>query len=525
MDLNEMLDLILLSGSKISRIEGKRLYQNKLVSDIKGKKIESIYHIYGKVKDEKIDKYYNVHIKVDLRNKKMAGGNCSCEDYIENKNLHRDFKCKHMMAVAYKFYMLAKKDKKKKGTKEPIKIEKIQVRIEPRLKAIKENGIEKYIAEFWIGDNSLALMKSINEFIYCMENKRFLSLNDNFVYNPHKHILNEEAEKIISYINKKISSKDSKEKRIIGRYFEIKAQDLKEFLMLLENNKSIFFNYDYVNYKAEVIKEMLPIHFNIKLKEEKISVTTTNKMPIPLNNSLDAFLYDRKIYVPNEEQIKFLKVIYKPLMDKGQVILANNEENLVKILRILSNITEDISLGEGVKRLVTSLIKPEFYFTKVNDDIYCKVDINYSIGKITLLKDINKLSFIRDNIYEEKIVMEMEKLKFIRDDNKFKFIGEDEDIYNLLSIRFKELLKEGKVYLTKDFKDIRLIKGKDLDYSFIEEDEGYYFKVKGFTIKELNSALHDMKNKKGFYKTKNNNYLDLKDKTVIRILNILDSLD
>ena len=61
-----------------------------------------------------IDKYYNVHIKVDLRNKKMAGGNCSCEDYIENKNLHRDFKCKHMMAVAYKFYMLAKKDKKKK---------------------------------------------------------------------------------------------------------------------------------------------------------------------------------------------------------------------------------------------------------------------------------------------------------------------------------------------------------------------------------------------------------------------------
>ena len=520
-----MLDLILLSGSKISRIEGKRLYQNKLVGDIKGKKIESIYHIYGKVKDEKIDKYYNVHIKVDLRNKKMAGGNCSCEDYIENKNLHRDFKCKHMMAVAYKFYMLAKKDKKKKGTKEPIKIEKIQVRIEPRLKAIKENGIEKYIAEFWIGDNSLALMKSINEFIYCMENKRFLSLNDNFVYNPHKHILNEEAEKIISYINKKISSKDSKEKRIIGRYFEIKAQDLKEFLMLLEDNKSIFFNYDYVNYKAEVIKEMLPIHFNIKLKEEKISVTTTNKMPIPLNNSLEVFLYDRKIYLPNEEQIKFLKVIYKPLMDKGQVILANNEENLVKILRILSNITEDISLGEGVKRLVTSLIKPEFYFTKVNDDIYCKVDINYAIGKITLLKDINKLSFIRDNIYEEKIVMEMEKLKFIRDDSKFKFIGEDEDIYNLLSVRFKELLKEGKVYLTKDFKDIRLIKGKDLDYSFIEEDEGYYFKVKGFTIKELNSALHDMKNKKGFYKTKNNNYLDLKDKTVIRILNILDSLD
>ena len=55
-------------------------------------------------------------------------------------------------------------------------------------------------------------MKSINEFIYCMENKRFLSLNDNFVYNPHKHILNEEAERIISYINKNISAKIPREK-------------------------------------------------------------------------------------------------------------------------------------------------------------------------------------------------------------------------------------------------------------------------------------------------------------------------
>lgn len=525
MDLNEMLDLILLSGSKISRIEGKRLYQNKLVSDIKGKKIESIYHIYGKVKDEKIEKYYNVHIKVDLPNKKILGENCSCEDFLDNKYVHRNFKCKHMMAVAYKFYMIAKKNEKKKGSKEPIKIEKVSLKIEPRLKAIKENGHKKYIAQLWIGDSSLALMKSINEFIYCMENKRFLSLNDNFLYNPHKHILNEEAERIISYINKNIISKDSKGKRIIGRYFEIKAEELKEFLMLLEDNKSIIFNYDYVNYKAEVIKKVLPIHFNIKIKEGKISVTTTNKMPIPLNDSLDVFLYDRKIYVPTKEQIKFLKVIYKPLMDKGQGMIANNEENLVKILRILCNITEDISLGEGVKRLVKGLIKPEFYFIKADDEIYCKVDINYPVGKITLLEDVSKLSFIRDKIYEEKIVMEMEKLKFIKEANKFKFIGQDEDIYDLLSVRFKELLKEGKVYLNNAFKDIRLIKGKDLEYSFIEEKDGYYFKVKDFTIKELNFVLNQMKNKKGFYKTKNNNYLDLKDKTVIRILNILDSLD
>ncbi|MCQ2969892.1 MAG: SNF2 helicase associated domain-containing protein, partial [Clostridium sp.] len=398
MELNEMLDIILLSGSKISRIEGKRLYQNKLVSDIKGKKIENIYHIYGKVKNEKIEKYYNSHIKVDIYNKKISGVNCNCDDFLDNKDIHRDFKCKHIMAVAYKFYILAKKNTKKKVIKEPVKLEKIELKIEPRLKFIKENCNEKYIAEFWIGDSSLALMKSINEFIYCMENKRFLSLNDNFVYNPHKHILNEEAKRIINYINE--------QKKVDGRYFEIKPKDLKNFLMLLDNNKSISFNYNYVNYKSKVIKEVLPIHFNIKLKEGNISVTTTNKMPIALNNSLEAFLYDRNIYVPNKEQINFLNIIYNSLMEKGQITFVNNPQNLVKILKIVSNITHDISIGEGIKKLVKGLIKPEFYFTKVNNEIYCKVDINYPIGKITLLKDTNKISFIRDKIYEEKIVME-----------------------------------------------------------------------------------------------------------------------
>ena len=52
------------------------------------------------------------------------------------------------------------------------------------------------------------------------------------------------------------------------------------------------------------------------------------------------------------------------------------------------------------------------------------------------------------------------KFQFIRDDSKFKFIGEDEDIYNLLSVRFKELLKEENIQNIKA--DVLLFQaGKD----------------------------------------------------------------
>ena len=531
MDLNELLDVILMSGSKVSREAGKKLYKNKSVSDIKGKRIDNLYHIYGKVKDEKIDKLYNVHIKVDLKYKRVEGCTCSCTDYLSNKEIHPGFKCKHIMAVAYMFYILAK-GKEKKQNKENkenkpknTNLEKVELAIEPRLKHISDRGQDKYIAEFWVGESSMALIKSINEFIYSLENKRFLNLNDNFTYNPHKHILNEEAARIIKYLNSRIEIKGSTEKKIVGRNIEITGDELKEFLRLLDDNKTIMINYNYINYKTELIKGKLPIHFNVKLTEGKINVTSTNKMPVPLTKKLEAFLFDRKIYLPAAEQIKYLLAIYQPLLDKGQVVLSNTKDNLLKIINILSKITEDISLGEGIKRLVTEFIKPEFYFNKTDQDIYCKVKINYGIGTITLLKDINQLNFLRDARYEEKLVMEMERLKFIRSDGQFKFIGEDQDVYELLSTNLKELLNNGGVYLSKSFKEMNLINGDDLELEFFDEAGDFDFKMKDFTIKELNSALFAMKNNKGFYKTKKNNYLDLNDKRVIKILNVLDSLE
>ena len=46
-------------------------------------------------------------------------------------------------------------------------------------------------------------------------------------------------------------------------------------------------------------KEILPLIFTLKLENDSVNLTTKKKLPIPLSNKFDVFLYDRKIYLPS----------------------------------------------------------------------------------------------------------------------------------------------------------------------------------------------------------------------------------
>ena len=54
MNLKELVDKVLDSGSNFNRKEGESIFNKGLASNIKSKKIDFIYNIYGKVKSEKV---------------------------------------------------------------------------------------------------------------------------------------------------------------------------------------------------------------------------------------------------------------------------------------------------------------------------------------------------------------------------------------------------------------------------------------------------------------------------------------
>jgi hypothetical protein len=62
---------------------GEEVLENGLVSNIKGKKIENIYHIYGDILNHIDEVEFKTHIKINLLSKKVEGVRCTCDNFKE----------------------------------------------------------------------------------------------------------------------------------------------------------------------------------------------------------------------------------------------------------------------------------------------------------------------------------------------------------------------------------------------------------------------------------------------------------
>ncbi len=59
MKLKELIEVVFIKCPSLIKVEGKNIYKSGVVFDIKSKKIDDFYNIYGKVKNEnKSNDYY-----------------------------------------------------------------------------------------------------------------------------------------------------------------------------------------------------------------------------------------------------------------------------------------------------------------------------------------------------------------------------------------------------------------------------------------------------------------------------------
>lgn len=114
--LNELKSIILKSASSAMKKDGEDAFNKGLVTYFKGKKIDDIYHIYGRVKDKnKYNEELNTHIKINLEKKKLDGAKCSCDEFKEFASSGYTFMCSHITATTYKFLSLLSRITMKQG--------------------------------------------------------------------------------------------------------------------------------------------------------------------------------------------------------------------------------------------------------------------------------------------------------------------------------------------------------------------------------------------------------------------------
>ena len=539
MNLKELVDKVLYLGSNFTRKEGEILFKKGLVSNIKSKKIDSTYHIYGKVKNENSTREFNSHIKIDMQNAKMQGCKCTCEESEENSKITNSYVCKHNMATIYMFYDLAKKRVKavNKNTESKgnsilktlmSKSKTSNINLDVRLKYVKESPIEYYEVEFRVGRKSTNLINSLEDFINARSTNEPSTFSKDFTYKPSEDIFSYEDEKILDFIKEYIelnrAFKSIGFQIVKGKSLKIMPNALKRFLTLIDSNKKISINYDYLDYTSEVLKRDVPVSFNIKLEGDSLILRTKKKFPIPLNENMDVYIYDRKLYVPSIEQVRCYKPLYNELKASGQICFDKSLDVLEELITVLRKVTDDIILDERTREFIEKLILPQFYFEKEGNKLYCRVKINYSGEQLDLISDDK--DFLRDLKREEKICMELERLRFIKKEDRFVFIGEDEDIFNLLSFGLENLKALGKIHLSNEFKKVRLINSSFIDSVLEEEDDYFNFKynVGDLSVKELQSSLNAVKENRRFFKTERNDFLDLTDMRVVGFLNLIEDL-
>ena len=90
-----------------------------------------------------------------------------------------------------------------------------------------------------------------------------------------------------------------------------------------------------MNYNSKIIKEDMPLVHTLKERDNKIILTGQKKKVVPLNKERTVWLYDKKIYLPSKEQIKYYNIIFDKLEAKGRLVYTNTKENLKKLIYIL----------------------------------------------------------------------------------------------------------------------------------------------------------------------------------------------
>lgn len=464
LNLKELEYIVFRPASNMMKAEGKKAFNEGLVSKIEGKKIGSTYHIYGRVNNKTKSDEFNTHIKINLLNKKLESVKCSCDDYTELSSGGSLFMCSHLTATAYRFFSAMNKNKSKENYE---------------AKEISNNNLKKQDR-----DTPVRLIRKASK--------------ESTYYEVYLGVYSEKS--------------------------KLKPEDLRTFIENLGDNK-IKLKYDYIEFTAPIFYKNLPITFNLKERNEHFVLTTHKQLPIPLNTNNDVILFKNEVYLPSKEQMDKYIPLYEKLKAQGEIIYRKDINNYYKLISLLQGITEDINIAEGIKNFVSKALKPELLIYESGNNIYCDINVIYGNRKINILnEEKSKDTITRDYYKEDRILSELEKHGFVKRNDRLMFIGGDGELFNILNKSREGVHSLGTVIFGKGIRDLRVYDSSNIEAQLYENNGlfDFSYSIKGIENRELRSAFEAYRQNKGFYKTKDRGFIDFEDDGIGNFFNLLE---
>ena len=228
-------------------------------------------------------------------------------------------------------------------------------------------------------------------------------------------------------------------------------------------------------------------------------------------------IYNHNMYILNKEESDYLKLLKQEKINN----LTFEKKDLNKFSSGLFNkVKNNITISDDVTEInfpVTPNVK--LYFDISYSKLKCDIIFDYKGKEINYF---DKVDILRDNDFENDIINEIVSSGFT-EDNK-KFIMEDDDMYYFLDEEISKLNEKYEVFTSKKIDDTKILKKVSANNNFsIGQDciMTYKFDVDCINTEDLNNIFSALKQKKKYYKLKNNNVVSLENNEELNELNNL----
>lgn len=565
MDVTQLNTLIIKKDTNNRLNRGMRCYKEGLVLDVKSiadREYGSL-DIYGKVMSESDINVYNTNLSFDIKKGDLIYTECNCSDFENNCDFNSTYICKHIAATFYKFAEAVEEKKKLKNDslknmdkneevdysevilKEIDKIirhkkEKVNLKINISKKSLSQSNFY-YELDLKIGTKRYYVVKNIVDLINARKNNKILSYGKEFKYDPTIHYFSDDDERVLNFIEEYVSLNEPFEKeysvqRITNNVFGsnktlfIPQSALRRFLNNIKN-ESISLTEDEIIEEVNILREDLPIKFNIKEENNEIKLSSTTKLPKPMTYKGDVYLYNDKLYLPTFKQIKYYKSINDILSKESSISFKNKNKQKVinKVIPLLELISDDIYIDEDLNRnIVKEELKLEVYFDRERNKTWAEVKASYGDISFNMLKGPKDNEYVIRNINKEEIIEEtLNALAFYRNNDKFIFNGSDEKLFELLSEDLTDLKEKATIFYSDRFKERRIYGATSINAT-ISEGSGSYldftFNIENVNEDEYKKIIQAFKENRKFFKLKDESFIDFRDEEVRKLFNLVDSL-
>ncbi|MEE0933224.1 DEAD/DEAH box helicase [Clostridium sp. D43t1_170807_H7] len=543
-----------------------RCYKEALVLDVKSmadREYGSL-DIYGKVMSESDISVYNTNLSFDIKKGDLIYTECNCSDFENNCDFNSTYICKHIGATFYKFAEAVEEKKKLKNDcckniaeneeidysevilKEIDKIirhkkEKVNLKINISKKSLSKSNFY-YELDLRIGTKRYYVVKNIVDLINARKNNKILSYGKEFKYDPTIHYFSDDDERVLNFIEEYVSLNEPFEKeysiqRITNNVFGsnktlfIPQSALRRFLNNIKNESISLTDDDDVIEGVDILREDLPIKFNIKEEDNEIKLSSTKELPKPMTYKGDVYLYNSKLYLPTFKQIKYYKSINDILSKESSISFKNKNKQKVinKVIPLLELISDDIYIDEDLNRnIIREDLKLEVYFDRERNKTWAEVKASYGDISFNMLKGPKDDEYVIRNINEEeKIENVLNNLSFYRNNDKFIFNGNDEKLFELLSEDLTDLKEKATIFYSDRFKERRIYGATSINAA-ISEGSGNYldftFNIENVNEDEYKKIIEAFKENRKFFKLKDESFIDFRDEEVRNLFNLVDSL-